>query len=66
MKSKSMMEHVKDADSRRLINGEYKRGYLEGQHAAALKMAECIDSLLAEYNRIAYVPPFVEQKGKDA
>ncbi|MEI6207328.1 MAG: hypothetical protein WCP20_11130 [Desulfuromonadales bacterium] len=58
MKQKlSMTEHVSDATNRRLVNSEYQRGFMEGEHKAAEKLAqklsEALNEMLAKYNGVA-------------
>lgn len=49
----SMKKHVASVNERRLINSEYQRGFMEGQHSAAMELAECIDRLLDKFNHVA-------------
>jgi len=49
----TLTEHVEDVVKRRLMNEEYQRGYMEGQHQAALEFAEIVDRLLSRYDHIA-------------
>lgn len=53
MKKQTVKDQVEWAQSRRLINSEYRRGFMEGQHEAAMMMAECIDKILANHNNIS-------------
>lgn len=57
---KSLKEHVDIAAHRRLINSEYRRGFMEGQHASILVMAECIDGLSADFDHVAFGGRFVQ------
>ncbi len=58
----TMRGHVKGIKTRRLINSEYQRGFMEGQQAAALSFAGCIDGLLQRYNHVAIAPVFADIK----
>lgn len=53
MKRQTVENQVKLAQRRRLINSEYRRGFMEGQHEAAMMMAECIDKILANHNSVS-------------
>lgn len=53
MKKQTVKDQVKSAQTRRLINSEYRRGFMEGQHEAAMMMAECIDKILANHNTVS-------------
>ena len=52
MKKQTVKDQVEWAQSRRLINSEYRRGFMEGQHEAAMMMAECIYKILANHDRV--------------
>lgn len=54
--------HVKQVKARRLINLEYQRGFVEGQHEAALVFAVCIDTLLKRHDHVATAGNFAEAK----
>lgn len=47
---------MQEAGSRRLINSEYRRGFMEGHIAAITKMAGCMDDLLHKNDNIASLP----------
>lgn len=61
IKKNTLTEHVADARIRRLINSEYKRGFMEGQQKAAMLMAGSIDTILQQYNHVALVENFSEE-----
>ena len=46
-------DHVKWVETRRLINSEYQRGFMEGQQKAAIEFAELIDKMLGRYDHVA-------------
>jgi hypothetical protein len=46
-------KRIENAATIRLINSEYQRGFMEGQHQAAMEFAECIDRLLAKHDHVA-------------
>ncbi|MDY0301383.1 MAG: hypothetical protein RBQ99_07340 [Trichlorobacter sp.] len=49
----SFTDHVVMTEHRRLINGEYQRGFLEGYQSAARDMAGAIDGMLTRFNHVA-------------
>jgi len=60
----TISEHVADAQRRRLINSEYQRGFMEGQHESAREFAVLIDRILSRYDQVALVEPWSEQTVK--
>ncbi len=53
----SLEDHVKEIQSRRLINSEYQRGYMEGQQAAAREFAAVVDNILFRFEHVAISRP---------
>jgi hypothetical protein len=58
----TMEEHICSVSQRRLINAEYQRGFMEGQHQAVVELAACIDRILGRYNHIAQAERLVENE----
>lgn len=52
MKDQSAGRHVEWVQERRLMNSEYQRGFMEGQHEAVKKIALCIDQILEKHNDV--------------
>lgn len=50
---KTLVEHVEEAEKWRLVNSEYKRGYMEGQQAAAKAFAAVVDAVLGQFSNVA-------------
>lgn len=51
--SKTLVEHVAQIENSRLINGEYRRGFMEGQQSAAQAFAAVVDAILGQFNTLA-------------
>lgn len=49
----SFTDHIDMVERRRLINGEYQRGFLEGYQKAAKDMAGAIDGMLTRFDHVA-------------
>lgn len=62
MKHKSMTDHVKSVNTRRLINSEYQRGFMEGQQEAAMVFAGCIDMILKRHDHVATAGTFAKTR----
>lgn len=58
----TMEDHVSYIKERRLINAEYKRGFMEGQQEAAMVFARCVDTLLQQHDHVATASNFIEKK----
>ena len=50
-----LREQVSQAESRRLINVEYRRGFVEGQHETLMFIAEYMDKMLANHDCIVLI-----------
>ena len=62
MSGKSLVEHVKMVERRRLINSEYQRGFMEGQQKAAKEFAVLIDNMLGRYDHIAIAGGYMMER----
>ena len=51
--SKTLVEHVEQIENSRFINGEYRRGFMEGQQSAAKAFAAVVDAILGQFNTLA-------------
>lgn len=51
----SLTSYALDARADRFINSEYRRGFMEGQHEAAIAFAAVVDSILQKFNHVAAV-----------
>lgn len=49
----SFVDHVEAASQRRLINGEYQRGFMEGYHKAVIEVGGALDGLLTRFDGVA-------------
>ena len=62
-KGKTLVDHVEESRRMTFANDMYFRGFREGEQAAALEMARCLDSILKKYGVVATYTPFVQQEG---
>ena len=61
-RGKTLFDHVEESTRMTFANDMYFRGFREGEQAAALEMAKCLDSILKKYGVIATYYPLVEKE----
>ena len=48
----TLSDRINDICTRRLVNSEYQRGFMEGYHAAASEFSKAIELMVNKFNQI--------------